>query len=198
MSSVIFPAYPVPSGHTDTGHMHPGRAPGGHASLGHARRDHIVAAHLMTGPFSPRRSGRRHPRPHPAETLWPGRTTVQAVLTAAAMIACADGRVDHQERRSLVRFLRRIGVLERYGRTATLAAFDQAVRDAAPLDLQQTCVAADCLRSVVNLPGAPLVAQAAALVALADGVAWPQEIALLEVIRDRVGLRAPHRRDDDR
>jgi tellurite resistance protein len=38
------------------------------------------------------------------------------------------------------------------------------------------------------MPGAPLVAHAAAHVALADGVTWPQEIALLEVIRDRVGL----------
>jgi tellurite resistance protein len=160
----------------------------GDAFVGHSRPD----------PAASHRSSRRHARPQPPETLRPGRATVQAVLMAAAMIACADGHVDRRERRSVVRFLRGYGVLAHYGRAATLAAFDRAVQETAPLDLQETCVAADSLRSVAHLPGAPLVAHAAAVVALADGVTWPQEIALLEVIRERVGLGAPHYRDDDR
>lgn len=120
-------------------------------------------------------------------TIHPGRATLHAMVTAAAMIACADGHVARSERRSLLRFLSHHGVLARHGRAASLAAFEQAIRDTEDLGPH---AAADRLRAIAGLPGAPLVAQAAAHVALADGVTWPQEIALLEVIRDRVGLPA--------
>jgi tellurite resistance protein len=126
--------------------------------------------------------------PRPAFTIQPSRATIHAVVTACAMIACADGNVAVKERRSLLRFLRHHGVLARYGRAPVIAAFDVAVRETAPLTLDQICDVADRLRDVAGMPGAPLVAHAAAHVALADGVTWPQEIALLEVIRDRVGL----------
>ncbi len=125
---------------------------------------------------------------HPTVTLHPGRETVRAVVTAAAIVACADGHVARSERRSLLRFLSHHGVLARYGRAGLLAAFEQAVRTAEPLTLHEAGSVADELRTIAGRPGAPLVAQAAAHVALADGVTWPQEIALLEVIRDRLGL----------
>ena len=48
-------------------------------------------------------------------------------------------------------------------------------------------------------PARHLIAAAAQRVALADGMAWPQETALLGVIGDRLGLRAAQdRRDRDR
>jgi tellurite resistance protein len=53
------------------------------------------------------------------------------------------------------------------------------------------CKAADQLSAVAGTHAAPLVAHAAAYVALADGITWPQEIALLEVIRNRIGLGYP-------
>jgi tellurite resistance protein len=107
------------------------------------------------------------------------------------MIACADGHVANKERRSFLRFLHRHGVLERYGRAPHIAAFNVAVRDASLLTLDEICSAADQFGAVAGTHGAPLVAHAAAYVALADGISWPQEIALLEVIRNRIGLGYP-------
>lgn len=125
-------------------------------------------------------------RPSPLTvTLHPRWETVQAVVTAAAIVACADGDVGLDERRSLLRFLSRQGALARYGRSATLAAFACAVDE---ISVQPSYDPADRLRAVAGQPGARLVAQAAALVMLADGITWPQEIAMLEIIRDRVGL----------
>jgi tellurite resistance protein len=121
----------------------------------------------------------------------PSRTTVQAMATASALIAWADGHVEWKERRTFLGVLRRCGALQRYGRAHSLAAFDKAVQDAAALTLDEIFSAADDLRAVAGTHDAPLVAQAAAYVALADGVTWPQEIALLAVIRDRVGLARP-------
>lgn len=72
-----------------------------------------------------------------------------------------------------------------------VTAFEAAVQSMSRLELDEICTAADGLRAVAGQHGATYVAQAAAHVALADGVTWPQEIALLEVIRDRVGLGHP-------
>ncbi len=124
-------------------------------------------------------------------TVQPGLATVQAMVMAAAMMACADGHVAKEERRSLIRFLRHHGVLERYGRAECLASFDRAVRDTGRFNLEEACDAADRLHSIAGTASAWLVAHAAAHVALADGITWPQEMALLQVIRDRVGVSAP-------
>jgi|tagenome__1003787_1003787.scaffolds.fasta_scaffold18052946_1 tellurite resistance protein len=126
-----------------------------------------------------------------AVVFQPSRTTVQAMVMACALIACADGHVGLKERRTFLRFLRHCGALQRYGRAQSAAAFDTAAHEASSLTLDEICTAADDLRSVAGSHGAPLVAQAAAHVALADGVTWPQEIALLAVIRDRIGLGNP-------
>ncbi|MBN8929291.1 MAG: hypothetical protein BGO51_27870 [Rhodospirillales bacterium 69-11] len=118
----------------------------------------------------------------PHVTLHPSAATVQAAIIAAALVARADGHVAARERRSLLRLLRHHGVLARWGRTAPMALFDQAVQaapDAIPL-----------LDAVAGRPCAHLVTQAATHVALADGVTWPQEIALIESIRDRLGASA--------
>ena len=46
------------------------------------------------------------------------------------------------------------------------------------------------LRTLAGTHGAVLAAMAAAHVAMADGVTWPQEIALLRVLHDRLGMSA--------
>lgn len=127
----------------------------------------------------------------PVVTVQPGTVVMQAVVTACAMIACADGHVAKKERQIFLRFLRHHGLLERHGRALFLTAFDKAVHDASSLELDEICSLADELRAVAGMHGAPFVAQAAAHVALADGVTWPQEMALLEVIRERIGLGHP-------
>jgi tellurite resistance protein len=128
----------------------------------------------------------------PTVIVRPSHATIQAMATACAMIACADGNVTNDERRSFLRFLHHHGVLERYGRAPCIAAFDKALGEASLLGLEEICEAADQFSAVAGTHGAPLVAHAAAYVALADGITWPQEIALLEVIRNRIGLGYPH------
>ncbi len=127
----------------------------------------------------------------PTVIVRPSRATIQAAATACAMIACADGNVTNVERRSFLRFLHHHGVLERYGRAPCIAAFNKALSEASLLGLDEICEAADQLSAVAGTHAAPLVAHAAAYVALADGITWPQEIALLEVIRNRIGLGYP-------
>jgi tellurite resistance protein len=127
----------------------------------------------------------------PTVIVRPSHATVQAMATACAMIACADGNVADKERRSFLRFLHHHGILERHGRARCLAAFNKALGEASLLDLDEICEAADQFSAVAGTHAAPLVAHAAAHVALADGITWPQEIALLEVIRNRIGLGYP-------
>jgi tellurite resistance protein len=127
----------------------------------------------------------------PTVIFQPSHATIQAMASACAMIACADGNVANRERRGFLRFLRHHGVLERYGRASCITAFNEALRDASSLTLDEVCHAADQFSAVAGTHGAPLVAHAATYVALADGITWPQEIALLEVIRNRLGLGYP-------
>ncbi|MBN8874766.1 MAG: TerB family tellurite resistance protein [Rhodospirillales bacterium] len=137
--------------------------------------DHAVARRRLS--HTP--NGR--PTARPQVTLHPSTATIHAAIVAAALVATADGHVAPRERRSLLRLLRHHGVLARWGRSAPMALFDEAVRD--------TPDAAPLFAAVVGSPCADLVTQAATHVALADGVTWPQEIAIIDSIRDR--LRTP-------
>jgi tellurite resistance protein len=120
----------------------------------------------------------------------PSRRTVDGMVKAASIIACADGRLDAAERRSLIALLRRHGALAEFGRRPLLDAFDQAVARPEHADLAALCVVADGLRPLANTPAAQLIAMTAVDIAMADGVTWPQEMAMLQVIRDRLGLAA--------
>jgi tellurite resistance protein len=119
----------------------------------------------------------------------PSRATAEAIVTAAAAMACADGRAEPAERAALHAFLRRHGFPILHGRDL-LRTYDEAVsrtpRDTAP-DLSATVAK---LRPLAGSHAGVLAATAAAHVAVADGVTWPQEIALLRVIRDRLGVSA--------
>jgi len=119
----------------------------------------------------------------------PSRATADAIVTAAAAMACADGRAEPAERAALHAFLRRHGFLILHGRDL-LTTYDEAVsrakRDTAP---DPTATVAR-LQPLAGTHAAVLAATAAAHVAVADGVTWPQEIALLRMIRDRLGVGA--------
>ena len=132
-----------------------------------------------------------HPFRRPSVTLRPSQTTVQAVIAAAALVACADGAVTGQERHGLIAFLRHHRVLETHGRARCLALFDQMTADTGTLSPREIHHTAARLRPVAGTLGAALVAQAAALMVLADGITWQQEVAVLEVIRDQIGLANP-------
>jgi tellurite resistance protein len=113
----------------------------------------------------------------------PGRPTLKGLAEAAALMARADGRIDDVERRSFLRFLRRHGLLEAFGRRVATQAYTDELNRAVP--------ATDALMGLERLrglPAAPLAAAAAASIAAADGLAHPAEIALLRQMRDRLGL----------
>ena len=116
-----------------------------------------------------------------------GGKTIAAVATGASLVACADGRATSDERRALLRFLRERGVLARSGRKRPIDAFDRAVEAAAGCDLTE---ALSAMAALADKPSAMLAFEAAQRVAMADGVLWPQEAAMIAVLSDRLRLRA--------
>ena len=112
----------------------------------------------------------------------PSRATADAIVATAAAMACADGRAEPVERAALHVFLRRHGFLILHGRDL-LATYDEAVS-------RTPRGAVARLQSLAGTHAGVLAATAAAHVAIADGVTWPQEIALLRMIRDRLGVGA--------
>ena len=122
----------------------------------------------------------------------PGWTAVSGMITAGAVMACADGRPDRTERLSLLAFLRRRGILLRFNRRRVLVAFDTKVAWLHARSVAELCSATDSLRLLTSSSTAPLVAAAASHVAIADGEASPQEIVVLRVIRTQLGLTGPN------
>jgi tellurite resistance protein len=100
----------------------------------------------------------------------------------------ADGSVDAAERRALLSFLRRNGLLARYGRRDTLGLLDRATTLSPVAPPAALSDAADRLGQFARSSASPLIADAARQVMLADGVAWPQEVAMLRDIESRLGL----------
>jgi len=118
----------------------------------------------------------------------PCRDTVHTVVGAAALMACADGQATQSERTALIGFLRQHGLLSLHGSRPLLATYDDAI--ARPTSLSDWDTALQPLGTLAGTHGSMLAAAAAAHIAMADGVAWPQEIALLHVMHDRLGIRA--------
>src|SRR4051794_6948743 len=124
--------------------------------------------------------GRRHDAMTYAVVERPCRDSVDAVISAAALMANVDGQATPAERTALIAFLRQHGLLALHGRRPLLQTYDNAVtRPGALSDLD---AALNPLHALIGKHGAVLAAMAAAHVALADGVTWPQEITLLRVM----------------
>jgi tellurite resistance protein len=121
--------------------------------------------------------------------------TISGLVTAGAIMACADGQPDSAERLAWLGFLRDEGVLAHVSRREMLDCFDNRARELETLKFPELCTAAGNLSRLAETSGARLVGLAASRVALADGVVWPQEIAMLQVIRAKLGLSAKRRRD---
>lgn len=141
--------------------------------------------------FVPLSRRRKTPRPTSAATLFetvpPGRIAALAIVGCAAHMACADGSAQPSERAALLAFLRRHGLLTVHGRRTLLGEYDSIA--GRPRDTgSHWSNALDRLEALTGMRGAELAATAAAVVAAADGITWPQEIALLRAIRDRLGL----------
>jgi tellurite resistance protein len=121
----------------------------------------------------------------------PGRDLMTGIVTAGAAVACADGVVERSERQALLSFLRQQNLLVWFGRGVVLKTFDARVaqlQSGSSVDLRG---ALDGLRALAGRRRVSLIATAAAHVALADGQACSQEIMLLRIIRDRLGITDP-------
>jgi len=113
----------------------------------------------------------------------PGPAMLAGIAQVAAQMARADGSADRTEQRALLRFLRQHDLLRHFGRRACLDAYRKALAlDEAPTDPQATPPRA------AGTMAAPLIASAAASIALADGAVHPAELALLGHLTERLSL----------
>ena len=113
---------------------------------------------------------------------------LDAVVTAAALVARADGRIEPAERGLLVDFMDRNGFLSVFTRNEILDAFERRVRE---LDEAQGAeIAVDSLGRLAGRSPARLVIGAGKHVAAANGQSHPVERHMLQLIRHALG-RAP-------
>jgi tellurite resistance protein len=119
-----------------------------------------------------------------------GRTgeLLDAVITAAAIIAAADGSVDPAERRQLLAFLNRSGLLAIVTRDEVLDSFEDRIRQ-----VRDRSGFAMAVRSLERLAGrslARLALDAGAHGAAADGHLHPGELQRLALICSVLGFAA--------
>jgi tellurite resistance protein len=106
---------------------------------------------------------------------------LQALVTAGALVALADGRVDASERDELIEFVDRRGFVPTISRHHIAEAFDNRVRQLKNRDAGKVIV--EALRPLAGLSLASVVLRAAERVAAADRQIHPGELRALKLIR---------------
>jgi tellurite resistance protein len=112
---------------------------------------------------------------------------VQCMATAAATVACADGRLHPAERSELVGYARRFLSRGAARRWDVLAMFDEKMRRL-QRDSRQRAQFLQELHVLAGTPRAWMALRAAELVAAADGDVGEAEIAALTSIRRSLGI----------
>jgi tellurite resistance protein len=110
---------------------------------------------------------------------------LDAVVTAAALVARADGRIAPVERGELLDFLDRSGFLSVFTRSDVLNAFDRRVRCFEAHGAAEDAI--DGLGRLARSLPARLVVEAAERVAAADRQIHPDEVHVLKQIRTALG-----------
>jgi tellurite resistance protein len=114
-----------------------------------------------------------------------------AIITAAAIVARADGRIDSVERSQLLGFLNRNGFLAGFTREEVVNALEDRTRQ-----LAERCGAEVAIGGLSRLAGrsvARLVVDAGTHVAAADGRLHPGELHTLALIRTALGRHCQSR-----
>jgi tellurite resistance protein len=120
----------------------------------------------------------------------PARKTSERIVGVAALMARIDGQAHPAKRAALLSFLRQHELLERSDWRALLRGYDLAVSRPHHTIPEDWSEIANELSGLVGTPDAMLAATAAAHIAVADGIVWPREMALLRAICDRLCLDA--------
>jgi tellurite resistance protein len=121
---------------------------------------------------------------------------LDAAVTAAALIARADGSVDSAERRELLDVIRRNGLLSLFTRFDVLDAFECRLRQ---LEEERGLEAAvNSLRRFAGRSPAWLLVEIAERVAAADGHVDGRELQMLRLIRIAVSGTIVRRREPRR
>jgi tellurite resistance protein len=115
---------------------------------------------------------------------------LDAVITAAALVARADGRIELVERDTLVDFMDRNGFLFAFARTEIVDAFEHRLRQFEEHGGAE--VAVDSLERFAGRAPARLVIDVGWQVATADGHFHSRELHLLHLIH--IALLAPSSR----
>jgi tellurite resistance protein len=108
-------------------------------------------------------------------------TVIQALITAGAFMALADGRAETIERDELVNFVDRQGFVPSASRHEIAEAFNNRVRQLQ--DRDSADVIAETFRPLVGLSLASIVVRTATQVAAADRYIDPGELQALKLIR---------------
>jgi tellurite resistance protein TerB len=106
---------------------------------------------------------------------------MQALVTAGALVALADGRVEAIERDELVDFIDRQGFVPTISRRSVAQTFDDRVRQLEDRDGAKVIV--ESFRPLAGLSLASVVIRTAERVAAADRKIHPGELRALKLIR---------------
>jgi tellurite resistance protein len=113
---------------------------------------------------------------------------LEAVVTAAALVAHADGCIEPVERSQLLDFLNRNGLMSVFTRAEMLEFFERRIRQ---LDGENGAeVVIESLKRLAGRSTARLVVDAGEHVAAADGHLHPRELQVLQFIRIAVSSRS--------
>jgi tellurite resistance protein TerB len=116
---------------------------------------------------------------------------MQALVTAGALVALADGRVEAVERDELLNYIDRQGLLPTIPRPDIAEAFDNRVRQLQDRDSADAIV--EAFQPLAGLSLASIVVRTAERVAAADRQIHPGELRALKLIR-LVMITLPARR----
>ena len=124
----------------------------------------------------------RYPRSSIADDLdHRDEQVMQALVTAGALVALSDGRLEAVERDELVNFIDERGFVPTISRREIIEAFDNRVRQLEDRDSANTIV--ETLGRLAGLSLASIVVRTAERVAAADRKIHPGELRTLKLIR---------------
>jgi len=106
---------------------------------------------------------------------------MQALVTAGALVALSDGRVEAAERDELVNFVDQQGFVPTISRQEIAEAFGSRVRQLE--DRRGVSVIVENLRPLAGLSLASVVVRTAERVAAADSKIHPAELQAIQLIR---------------